>query len=217
MPQTDTPDQPRGYSHFDPWQKQPRQCPHCQWQGVAGECTVGESYHNLTGMDCPRCAEELFVLTATTIEEVLANWDRMTDAERQGYERFRRHHQEFAARALTAPEQLPDLEGDRLVLTWDFQSEPGETNNETVIKHGDMIIWSEPAFYEGFERFGAVAQILRQRYGTRLHDLIPTDASKLYLYGDASLSGSSIALVRKELQQDQTVAKRRSRTRKPSE
>ncbi len=73
MPQPDTPDQPRGYSHFDPWQKQPRQCPHCHWQGAAGECTVGESYHNLTGMDCPRCAEELFVLTASTIEEVLAN------------------------------------------------------------------------------------------------------------------------------------------------
>jgi hypothetical protein len=40
------------------------------------------------------------------------------------------------------------------------------------------------AYYEGYRRFAAVFEILRERYGSRLAEVRPTPASELYLYGD---------------------------------
>jgi hypothetical protein len=48
----------------------------------------------------------------------------------------------------------------------------------------DQEIWRELAYYEGYRRFAAVFEILRERYGSRLAEVRPTPASELYLYGD---------------------------------
>ena len=60
-------------------------------------------------------------------------------------------------------------------------------------------LFSEPAVYEGFDRFAEVARILKARYGTRLRDLVPTVASGTYLYGDTYRSFSVVEGVRAEL------------------
>jgi hypothetical protein len=70
------------------------------------------------------------------------------------------------------------------------------SRRETLIKHGGKVIFAEPAFYEGYERFIKVVQILRTRYGAALRDLLPTKASELYLYGDYSGSSAAIAAAR---------------------
>jgi hypothetical protein len=78
--------------------------------------------------------------------------------------------------------QLPDLDGGRLVIDWDFE----ERDNEqwTLLRHGDREIWRELAYYEGYLRFAEVFGILRERYGPRLAEVRPTPASGTYLYGD---------------------------------
>jgi hypothetical protein len=60
------------------------------------------------------------------------------------------------------------------------------------------VIFSEPAFYEGYERFIEVAQILRNRYGAASRDLVPTKASELYLYGDYSGSRAIVVAAREK-------------------
>ena len=82
-------------------------------------------------------------------------------------------------------------------LYWDFADHG--SSRETLIKHGDNVIFAEPALYEGYERFIQVAEISRSRYGAALRDLIPTTASELYLYGDCSPSHAILAEARKRI------------------
>jgi hypothetical protein len=46
-----------------------------------------------------------------------------------------------------------------------------------VLRHGDREIWREPAYYESYQRFAEVYEILRERYGPRLAEVRPTPAS----------------------------------------
>jgi len=99
--------------------------------------------------------------------------------------------------SLSEPSQLPDIAEPSFVLHWDFADDG--SRKETLIKHGDHVIFAEPAFYEGYERFIEVAEILHNRYGTALRDLIPTAASKLYLCGDYSGSSRVVAAARERI------------------
>ena len=110
-------------------------------------------------------------------------------------QRFRTKRTQFLAAweaaCLKTPDQLPDVKGSALRLTWDMVSEGSKQH--TVIRHGKREIWREPAQWKGYDRFREIVELLKAKYGSRLADLIPTDASALYLYGD---SISSIAFVR---------------------
>jgi hypothetical protein len=44
-------------------------------------------------------------------------------------------------------------------LIWDFEAD--EDYGRTLIKHGDVVIFSEPARYEEYRRFEEIAQILK--------------------------------------------------------
>jgi len=96
----------------------------------------------------------------------------------------------FFARAeehsLTRPSQLPDLEGDDLVIEWDFKDEEKSVGGDhwTVLRHEGKAIWREVAFYEGINRFESVLWILREKYGNRMAELRPAEASFTYLLGD---------------------------------
>ena len=61
------------------------------------------------------------------------------------------------------------------------------------------MIFVELAFYEGYERFIEIPEILYTRYGTALRALVRTKISELYLYGDESGSRGIIASARKRI------------------
>ena len=79
-------------------------------------------------------------------------------------------------------DELPDLDGDEIVIDWDFDERGDE--GWTVIRHGDCELWRELAYYEGVSRFAVVFALLQERYGSRLAAVRPTQASWTYLYGD---------------------------------
>jgi len=54
----------------------------------------------------------------------------------------------------------------------------------TIIRCGEVVIWKEPAFYEGWPRFNQVKEILKAKYGAKFKSLKPTERSQLALYGD---------------------------------
>ena len=97
---------------------------------------------------------------------------------------------------LTAPEQLPELEGDKLVLTWD------QIEADSIILHGDLVIWRERTGWEVYERFEEIAAILIEKYGRRLVDIVPTPRSLYALYGDSTRAYFHVASVRESLVKD---------------
>ena len=56
---------------------------------------------------------------------------------------------------LTGPEQLPDLPGETLILTWD------QIDTDTVVLHGDRVVWRERTGWEVYDRFQEIACILK--------------------------------------------------------
>jgi hypothetical protein len=143
---------------------------------------------------CPACAECITVVVHSTTEEARANWDKVSEWDRRNIEAAEAHRAEFERRKLREPAQLPDITGASFVLHWDFADDG--SRKETLIKHGDNVIFAEPALWEGYERFIEVSEIVRSRYGAAVLDLIPTQRSEIYLYGDQTSSPAIIAAAR---------------------
>jgi hypothetical protein len=78
---------------------------------------------------------------------------------------------------------LPNLPGDQLVFEWDLEEREGEKWTVVRAPSGEVVC-AELAYWEGYERFGAVFEILAKCYGRRFAGLAPTAGSELYLYGD---------------------------------
>ena len=167
------------------------QCKKCTWQGLGSELRQGETFSELFELDCPFCCETVTFVPYPTTAQSRANWDNLSQRERELVERVEEHHTQFEAMSLKSPEQLPDITGPKFSLTWDY------ADKMTVLRHGDAVIFCEPALYEGYERFEEVALILKERYGNALIDLVPSRASWFYLYGDAISSSSRLQKFRK--------------------
>ncbi len=95
----------------------------------------------------------------------------------------------FERTKLKSPEQLPDLQEEKIDLVWDTEN-ADEKDASVVIKAGNRVLWREPLFWECWHRFNQVKAILKQKYGRRCRSLTPTDRSHVWLFGD-SLSASS--------------------------
>ena len=97
---------------------------------------------------------------------------------------------------LSATGQLPDLGGESLVLTWD------QLEAESIILHEDRVIWREKTGWEVYERFEEIAGILKQKYGKRLKDLVPTTRSLYALYGDSTRAYFHVIFARESLSKE---------------
>ncbi len=86
---------------------------------------------------------------------------------------------------------IPDAHGRRLYLAWDaVWSEERGDRPQTVIRHGDRVLFSKPANWQAIhDEYESICKILKEKYGERLRDVVPTPESEMWLYGD-SLSGS---------------------------
>lgn len=199
-------------NYYDDWRERRWQCGDCGWQGLGSELRTGETFSELMEMDCPGCSQQLLIVSYPTLAECRANWPKLSEGERARIEETERFIQRFEASCLKAASQLPELKGDELVLDWDFAGTgpenlgSGQTSHETVIRHGQFVVWREPALWEGYERFIEVLAILQERYGTRLKDLAPTTTSDLYLYGDRLSSPALVQEARDALRRGEPPA-----------
>ena len=183
--------------YYDNWREEQFDCPACKWHGPGSALSLGDYTLDCAERLCPVCEEFITVVLHPTIEESRANWDKVSEWDRRNIEAAEARHADFARRKLREPSQLPDIADPSFILHWDFADDG--SRRETLIKHGDNVIFAEPAFYEGYERFVEVAEILRARYGAALCDLMPTAVSELYLYGDYSGSSRVVAAARKRI------------------
>lgn len=81
---------------------------------------------------------------------------------------------------------LPDIEAFEFVLTWELAGEERDHSLEWLIKFGDTVIHRQRAYYEDFHLFMIAAAALKEKYGSRIKDLIPADSDRVgfFLYGD---------------------------------
>jgi hypothetical protein len=179
------------------WQNEEFDCPHCKWHGPGSALVLGDYNYECAERLCPVCEECITVVLHPTFEEARANWDKVSEWDRKNIEAAEAFQAEFKQRKLRESSQLPDIHEPGFTLSWDNVAKG--SHGETVIKHGEKVIFSEPALWEGYKRFVEVAEILRSRYGAALRDLIPTKGSELYLYGDASDSDRVVAAARKRI------------------
>ena len=175
------------YWDFDAHRDAPMTCPACRWIGsVSG---LREFYDNLFDVRCPECDDMICIVPYPTVDQTRAaaeagnqraaeSLPEMEAQERASAER--RHLAE--ATVLRGPTQLPQLDGDSLLIDWDFEVRDGE--QWTVLRHGVAELWREVTFWEGVDRFAEVVKILRARYGSRLIEVRPSPASELWLLGD---------------------------------
>jgi hypothetical protein len=104
---------------------------------------------------------------------------------------------DFLARSLKNASQLSDLEENSFTLSWNVEAPV--FNAESVISLSDRCIWREPTGWENCERFIEIATMLKQKYGSRLTDLIPTRDSGDSFYGDNLASLRFVAAARCKL------------------
>lgn len=173
-------------------------CPRCGWSGQAGEAAT-ELHRELFDVSCPVCDKMLLVVSLPTVEETRAaaaagNPEAL--AELPQVAQIEDRTARAKSLALRPDSELPELEGERLVFTWGIDNpdhrERPDDEIWTVIRCGERVVWRELAYWEGWERFNEVKDILKRRYGDRFGSLEPSDVSELYLYGDDLLASSKI-------------------------
>jgi len=183
--------------YYDGWEDEDVSCSDCSWHGKGKDCSQGEMYRELFGLDCPECGEEITVIPFPTFAESRANWEKVSEVDKMMIELAEKRREDFLSRSLHSPDQLPNIDGDDLILVWDVDGSPSDGN--VLIKHGKDIIWREPSSFENYRRFEEVVNILKEKYGDCLQDLVPTRKSYLDLYGDCLGSPNALASVRKRI------------------
>lgn len=177
-------------------------CPACGWSGVCAENE--EPFSELLDIRCASCDKMLLIVpypTHTDTRKAAAAGNRQA----LGNIKLVEEREAFFARAeehaLTSDTRLPELEGDDLVITWDFEGHEGDEAQDswTILSHGDQEIWREVAFYEGIDRFEEILWMLREIYGPRMAELRPTEASLTYLLGDDMWASGRVDSLNEEL------------------
>jgi hypothetical protein len=180
--------------YSEEWMKKAYTCSDCSWRGTGGESARGIMYRGkFLELTCPTCSASLDVLILPAEKGCAHSREGLTEEQLKAKEEADEQERQYREKCLSSTEQLPTLPDGEITLNWDMEQD------QTQIRNGEAVIWSEPAIYEGFDRFEQIALILKDKYGKRLKDLVPTDRSKLFLYGDYEPSLAFIVKLRKEL------------------
>ncbi len=184
------------FYYYDDWRTAKLTCYRCGWTGTFEDGRT-EYYEQLMDSSCPACEKHpmLAIVSYPTMEETEANWEKLSDIEKLHFSRKKELLNQFATTCLKAADQLPDIDAKKFSLEWDFLIDETKAR-VTVIRLNGKEIWRELASYEGYGRFEQVAEILKQKYGSRLCDLIPTPESETWLYGDKLTAQDHVDKVR---------------------
>lgn len=156
-------------------------CPNCGWTGLGKETTKEFDEHP-GGMPyyCPKCKSFLERVTWPTDEETLKYGPKKDQEEvKQSNIRMARLRKKWDATKLKSIKQLPEVAGDALEF---IVKETKDEDNDTLITITcrDQFIWKEYVYYEYYERFIAIGEMLKAKYEERMTDFVPDDSVELY-------------------------------------
>jgi len=170
------------------------ECPNCGSANVLNR-DAGEYDDSGLAFRCRKCPCYLVFIKWPTRAEAEAAGDV---AQVKMLDLISARHGLFKRSCLLSAKQLPDVAHNSFILNWDlYEDEKKECY--TQIKYVDKVIFTELALWEGGFRYREVAEILKEKYGSRLLDLVPTRAGWLYLGGDSFVALHEAKLARSEL------------------
>ncbi|HBR14947.1 MAG TPA: hypothetical protein DD723_05310 [Candidatus Omnitrophica bacterium] len=179
----------------DSYREKTFSCPQCGWTGLGKDCVRRELFRDLFEIDCPGCGDKIELISLPLVSEILNTARRLGELDPSGTALFPYNSpSEGAGRFLYDPEQLPNIFEEFIVLTWDCDGQQPKAN--IFIKHGSRIIWREPCSDKGWERFKEIGEILKEKYGSRLKDLIPTTKAEIDFFGNSRALSSAFAQYR---------------------
>lgn len=186
------------FRYYDDWRAQTFVCPTCNWTGKTEELDR-DFFQDLIDAKCPNCSTMLAIVSNPTPAETRAaaaagNPEAIRELAR--VEQMESRSARFEKGKLTGPEQLPDLDGDKLEFVLDTEAHSG-SENETynIVRFGDRTIWRELAFWEGYDRFPELEAILEQKYGDRYAGLKATWGGYMWLFGDIAIAPFPVEIV----------------------
>lgn len=193
------------FSYYNNWRSAILTCAKCGWHGTFEQGAV-DYFEELMDSSCPTCDTILATVTHPTDDETEANLDKLTDEDRRSYAARKQFLATWEAACLKSATQLPNLKGSALTLVWDMVGWGQKRKwKYTVLRHGKQEIWREPALWEGYQRFQEIVELLITKYGRRLYDVVPTDASMTYLYGDKFSASDFVERIRESLRTPQQI------------
>jgi hypothetical protein len=185
------------FSTYDDYGGTEVECPNC---GTINVLEKDRGEYDSSGLlvhcgSCPCCVA--FIQWPTQREAEAAG----DSAQMKMFDVMTTRQQCFERGRLKSPDQLPDINDEIFRLEWDLENASPSNGNEvyTLIKHKGETIFKELAFWEGGFRYAQVAKILKEKYGSRLTDVIPTPAGWFYLEGDGFIHRWDAEQARKEL------------------
>jgi hypothetical protein len=195
------------FGWFDVWKTTPLRCNRCGWVGTFEQGRV-ELRDELMDSSCPQCnisdAPMLAIASFPTIKESEEHWSELAPDDQASVLSRKAFLADWEASSQRAQEQLPEIaRSEDLILEWDIE-EYGETEY-TVIRLRGIELWRELALWEGYERFRDVVSVLKQKYGRRLLDVVPTAEGLKYLGGDFLGAHEHIAETRRLIREPESV------------
>ncbi|MFZ4590882.1 MAG: hypothetical protein ACOYN6_07785 [Ignavibacteria bacterium] len=179
-------------------------CPECGWKGIATDTKKDDGLSDYGEvLLCPLCGFNLGFADYPTLKDKI---DRnIADVfEQKIYQLGIDRKASFEKNKLKDISQLKDINDNNIYLVWTFAGK-GKYIETLCIMYHEEIIWEELAWFECYERFIEIAKILKTKYGVRLKDLIPSDNSYTYLYGDNFNADDIINKTRKQIR-DNTLS-----------
>ena len=178
---------PKYYS----WKTDLVRCKQCTWNGTGKEAIQGDPLDEGFFLNCPKCHKEFIsYIEYPSLEEIKLYGSHNEKADAIEREKF---WNEYKKEKLKSANQIKDIDSNEIILYWDKSGE------DQLILHDNNVIWKEAALYESFQRYIAIGRILKEKFGSRLKDLVPTENSELYLYGDKLRSVSEVKKFRDSL------------------
>lgn len=159
-------------------------CPHCGWTGLSKEGSR-EVHRELFDVSCRACDKMLLVVSFPTVEETrraAAAGNAEAIRDRADVDLAQARQARGDSLKLKPDSDLPELDGASLQFIWDFEQADGDY--WTLIRCSGILVWRELAYWEGWERFNEVRDILKSRYGGHFESMEPTNLSEKYLFGD---------------------------------
>jgi hypothetical protein len=185
---------------IDAWQKMVFTCKHCGRETTGEQLIIGEFSDTGFTLDCCDCHHHVGRVSHPMISEVLKHSGELPPEVLAEAREFAKGYRNFHKTKLHRLNQLPEIDLDHIVLIWDSRYLPEDHNSiEIIIRCGEREIYRGSGFWEYYDYFISACKVLRQKYGDRLYDVIPTERTYFYLWGDRLSSPVYVKEMRKRI------------------
>jgi hypothetical protein len=170
---------------IDPWREMLFHCAKCGMETTGDQLVLGEYYGEGFNLQCTGCHHLVACVTHPLVSEVLKHKGELPPEVLSDAREFAKGYAHYQKAKLTRPKQLPEIELDHIVLIWDARYLPEDHNEiEFIIRCGEREIFRGPGCWECYDYFISACKVLRNKYGNRLYDVIPTERTYFYMWGD---------------------------------